>query len=100
MKAMYVPANRHEFHDETMFMENTDFFVKINGMPVTVYKIRCSAMPFNRMFQYDQRPISQTEILGCVNFENNGEVVVEVESVKDFSVATVRPCSKNMRSVK
>lgn len=80
--------------------ENKDFKVKLNGQEVVCYNTRCSAVPFNRAFDGShQRQIEQTELLGLVSFEADEDVVVEVESVKAFARALVRPLSKNISTV-
>ena len=77
-----------------------NFKVKLNGQEVVCYNTRCSAVPFNRAFDGShQRQIEQTELLGLVSFEADEDVVVEVESVKAFARALVRPLSKNISTV-
>ena len=92
------PINDFENHVDGFknTYENKDFKVKLNGKEVTCYNTRCSAIPFNRGFDGNQRTIDQTELLGLVSFEADEDVVVEVESAKAFERALVRPLSKKI----
>ena len=96
IRTVEIPIKKSTFGSNNIDIFNKDFKVKINGQEVTCYNSRCSAIPFNRIFDGNQRNINQSELLGHVSFEADESVIVEVECEKQFSTAIVRPLSKGI----
>lgn len=96
LKTMCVPKSECDFGPCNLDIINNDFIVKINGVVTTVYNNRCSAIPFNRVYDCKQRDIFQSEILGMVSFESDNAVNIEVECKKPFKNAIIRPISKKV----
>ncbi len=93
-----VPNIESDYNYKTVDIVNNDFKVTINGQQVPCYASRCSKIPFNRVFDgVHQRDIDQSEILGCVSFESDEPVNIEVESVRPFKTAVIRPLSKGVK---
>ena len=94
IRTVEIPMKKNTFGSNHIDIFNQDFKVKINGQEVTCYNSRCSAIPFNRIFDGNQRNINQSELLGHVSFEADEKVTIEVECEKEFSTAVIRPLSK------
>ena len=98
LKTVKIPPLVYEYNNQILDVINNDFSVTINGQKVDCFMARCSKVPFNKLYTGVQRNLNQTEILGFVSFEADEQVVVEVESVKEFSRAIVRPLSKGVET--
>lgn len=101
----YVCLGRTEFgkyaedSDEVVYKAaSTDFEVTVNGKPCQVRDCRVSAMPFNRPWPGKQRPYSQSEWAGFVSVSADEALTFRVKRKKDFSLACVRPLSKNVET--
>jgi hypothetical protein len=73
-----------------------DFSLKVNGVPVPVYRCRVSAVPFNQVWPGYQRPLDQTELASFAYCGASGAVEVEAEYRGKISSAAVRPLSKKL----
>lgn len=96
LKLVKIPEIESDYAYKQIDRINRDFVVKINGQEVNCYQSRCSKVPFNRVYEGVQRNINQSEILGHLSFESDAPVFVEVQSMKPFSRALVRPLSKGV----
>ena len=79
IRTVEIPREKQTFGSKNLNIINNDFKVKINGQEVTCYNDRCSAIPFNRIFDGKQRDIDQSELLGHISFEADEKVTIEVE---------------------
>ena len=100
LKTVSVPKLRSDYNNKTLDIVNTDFSVKINGQVVDCFQSRCSKIPFNRIYEGEQRNLNQTEILGFISFESDSPVEIEVTNKKPFENAVVRPLSKKISTEK
>ena len=96
MRATEIVKVPDAFQSMNEERENRDFRIFLNGEQATVSAIRVSRLPYNRIYEGNQRPLSQSEVIGLVSFEGEGEVRVEVKTEKPFSSAVVRPLSKGV----
>lgn len=73
--------------------KGSDFQIKLDGIAAESYVARVSAMPFNRTWPGQQRPLEQTELASIVSFVMDSPVQVELEAQKDFEDVVIRPLS-------
>lgn len=72
------------------------FSVFVNGIPVNVESVRCSAMPVNIRWPGHQRDIDQTEICGMARFDFIGKTEVVIDTDREFKTVKVRPLSREI----
>ena len=70
--------------------------VKLNGKPVEIYSTRVSALPLNKLWDGEQRPLEQTEIAYYVTVDIESEATLEIEVSKPFQQCELRPLAKNI----
>lgn len=70
-----------------------DYAVLVNGQPVSVYRARVSAMPYNQVWPGYQRPLEQTEVASFATWDMAGPVTVEVAPRRPVWSVQVRPTS-------
>jgi len=76
-----------------------DYRVFLNGLEISVYNCRVSAMPFNIWWQGHQRDICQSELASFINFESDEEIKVEVIANRDFKNVMLKPYSRKVKTV-
>lgn len=74
-----------------------DYQITINGIPAQAYTARVSAIPFNRVWPGQQRPLEQTEMASFIYFASDESVEMKVCASRDFSDVAIRPLSKNIK---
>lgn len=67
------------------------YSVKVNGVSVPVQTARVSALPLNKVWDGDQRPVEQTEEAYFVSFDLHAPAVVTVEVTGGFTSYEIRP---------
>lgn len=72
--------------------------VSINQRKAKIYSARVSAMPFNRGWPGQQRPLEQTEMAGFLSFETDEEVSVSVTWPTPVGQVLVRPLFRGVRA--
>lgn len=70
--------------------------VKVGGRPVEVHQARVSALPLNKLFDGEQRPLEQTEIAYFVTVDIEQEERMEIQLSESFDTCELRPLSKNI----
>ena len=65
--------------------------VKVNQNEIPVSKMRVSAMPFNKVFDGTQRPLSQTEEAYYVSIDMSEAIELEILVEEDFTDYEIRP---------
>ena len=73
-----------------------DYKVTVNGTQIPVYTCRISQNPINSHYPGYQRPINQTELVSFVNLVSDEALDFQVEVLKAFDKAEVRPYSKGI----
>ena len=73
-----------------------DFSLKMDGIPVPVYRCRVSAVPFNQRWPGYQRPLDQSELAGFAYCSASGPVSVEATYSGKVPAVTVRPLSRGI----
>ena len=71
VKITHIPAGEQK---------GTDFQIKLDGIVAESYVARVSAMPFNRTWPGQQRPLEQTELASILSFTMDAPVCVELEA--------------------
>lgn len=94
IKMMNVPKPEPLYNEFSLFC--ADYEVQINGQPCPVYLCRVSAMPFNRIYPGEQRPLNQTEHASFISFSADETVKLQVKCKKPFTNAVIRPLSKQV----
>lgn len=72
------------------------YHVKLNGQTVEVYPTRVSALPLNKLWDGEQRPLEQTEIAYYVTVDIERESVLEIEVSEPFEHFELRPLAKSI----
>ena len=72
--------------------------VTVNGEPAGLYKLRVSAIPFNRPWPGKERPVDQTEEAAMLYFEMNAPVEISVKARENIENIAVRPLSKGVKA--
>ena len=70
--------------------------VKLNGKQVSVSSARVSALPLNKLWNGEQRPLEQTEMAYYVTVDIEKESILEIEVLKDFDQCEIRPLTKGV----
>lgn len=94
LKMMRVPKPEPLYMEFSLY--SADYEVLINGQPCPVYLCRVSAMPFNRIYPGEQRPMNQTERASFISFSADETVKLQVKCKKQFTNAVIRPLSKQV----
>ncbi len=73
-----------------------DYEITVNGQAAYPLKTRVSAMPFNRLWPGQQRPIEQSELASYLSLAADEPIILTVKPKRPFSECVVRPLSKNV----
>jgi len=77
---------------------NQDLKIAVNGMEVQAVNTRVSAMPFNRYWPGQQRPLNQTEMASYLYVATDETpLCVTVTPARTFETVTVRPLSAGIK---
>jgi len=79
-------------------LPDTGYEVSVDGCRVEVESARCSAVPFNRMFQGYQRSKDQTEFCAFARFDLDRPSRVDVKIPREFTNVVVKPLSRNVKA--
>lgn len=71
--------------------------IKIDDQNIPVQKCRVSAIPFNRIWPGNQRPLDQTEEAAFINCETPDFANFVIKPKHSFKRCVVRPLSKNVK---
>ena len=87
------------FHDCKVSKDDmsNDFDILVNGKNINATSVRVSAMPFNRYWPGQQRPLNQTEKASYIYISSN-EFPLEftLTPKKEFKEVIIRPLSRNI----
>lgn len=76
---------------------STDFSVTLNGIPAAAVQVRVSAIPHNRLWPGQQRPLDQTELASYLSFAADEPVKVCLTASRPFQSVLIRPLSANIQ---
>jgi len=76
------------------------YTVKVNGVDVPLQTARVSALPLNKLWDGEQRPVEQTEEAYFVSFDLMGSAVVEIEVEEPFVTYELRPRSFCLQDIR
>lgn len=70
--------------------------VRVGGVPLPVQKVRVSAIPFNKVWDGMQRPLSQTEEAYFVSLDMEERIKMEICVKEGFERYEIRPLSVDL----
>ena len=73
-----------------------NYNIKVDGKQIEVHQARVSALPLNKLFDGEQRPLEQTEIAFFATVDIEHEALMEIQISDFFKKCELRPLSKHI----